>query len=789
MVVPMNFTDEAIPTRANAKKPRNRAKEKRALEAIEHDVEFIAIDGEGETQIYYEAWDDEEGAIVTKMHNEANKDERIEVQDYVLLSVGDQQLHNNGKRLHYRQIFEFLYDQYLEHPKAAFVGFSLGYDFTQWFRSINRASMVKLLTKEGIAHRTPTESANVYPWPVIDSYRFWDDDTGPEGEWRVGKWAFDILGNKRFKLRPHVPKKDWPECEVNHKTIDAVEECLTGAHKKHPYNWMYICDVFPFFQSSFLKVIDPGGAPEDSPNRLVSDADWTTLVEGKSKRSTAVFGQEMMEYNALENKVLANVMRKMNQGFVADGIRMTVKQWMGPGQAAQIWMSNIGVPTGEEIRECTPKYALDAAKASYYGGWFEIFSHGPIPGTSYAYDINSAYPNVIANLPCLLHGSWCRGTAGDMRKLSDDKMRLLQVTVVGKDKTVGPTPFRAPNGNILRPLHVKGWYWQHELEASKRAGLIKTVKVHRWVEYTKPECECKHPMSKIKELYFGRIDPSKGKGFKNSPQGKAKKLVYNSAYGKLAQSIGMPRFSNSVYASLITAGCRTMILDAIATHPTKTKSLLMIATDGIVFKEPHPNLPISPTELGLWDEETYENLSLFMPGLYWHDKAREQIKAGQAPQLKSRGVNPKYLGTMIDRIDDRWRAMLNGDTQDYPMEFINIDWAIIGAKQAIVSGDWSKCARVVRNQKRKVSGWPGNKRNHGWWSDDAWGGLRSTAYEYYVSPSNIPSMGIKQGDKIVQSLPYEPTFGDDRLEEDEIGMLLTRDGYIGDLQAHAFGLR
>src|SRR5690349_8431198 len=99
-------------------------------------------------------------------------------------------------------------------------------------------------------------------------------------------------------------------------------------------------------------------------------------------------------------------MTKLNEGFVEDGVRLRKDKWFGPGQAAQEWMKLIGVPTGEEVREAVPQWARDAARKTYYGGWFEIFHHGPVPGTSYGYDINSAYPAVIANLPCLLHGRW-----------------------------------------------------------------------------------------------------------------------------------------------------------------------------------------------------------------------------------------------------------------------------------------------------------------------------------------------------------------------------------------------
>jgi hypothetical protein len=280
-------------------------------------------------------------------------------------------------------------------------------------------------------------------------------------------------------------------------------------------------------------------------------------------------------------------------------------------------------------------------------------------------------------------------------------------------------------------------------------------------------------MSAVRELYNGRLLAGK-----NTPQGKAKKLVYNSAYGKCAQSVGQPRFSNSIYASLITAGCRAMILDAIATHPTKTKSLLMIATDGIVFKEPHPTLDVHGERLGAWDEDRYENLSLFMPGLYWHDEARKQIREGEAPQLKSRGVSARYLGTIIEAVDRRWSAY--GSDQGPPRISLIIEWALVGAKQAIVRNAWETAGTNVWNAERWLDGKPDAKRRPELYSNkdganpdiECWGGLRSLPYA--------------QGTQL-ETTYYEPRFGAE--EEFDEGDLVTPDGEIGDIQAHAFGLR
>jgi hypothetical protein len=539
---------------------------------------------------------------------------------------------------------------------------------------------------------------------------------------------------------------------------------------------MYINDAGPFFQMSFLKVIAPfdkrgNPLPADHPNRVLTDEEYATILEGKDIRADAQFDDAMIKYNLLENEILSRVMRQLNKGFVHDNIRLKKDQWYGPGQAAQAWLKEINAPTSDEvngnkfkeIEGAVPQYAKDAARWSYYGGWFEIFNHGPVPGTSYEYDINSAYPNIIADLPCLLHGEWSHGM-GKPPRLPKGAIRLLKGTFYGKDAWIGPLPFRDPDGSILRPLTVKGWYWDHEVRASERAKLIYKKEIEEWVTYI--PCKCPPPIHAIRELYNGRLEIGK-----DTPQGKAKKTIYNSAYGKFAQSIGSPRYSNPIYGSLITAGCRTMILDAIATHPNKSEDVLMIATDGIYFKNPHPNLDLDEERLGAWGKKDMENLSLFMPGVYWHDGARKAIREGKTPALKSRGVNPKHLAKIIDIADEQW--MNYGPDVDPPRVPILIDWALLGAKEAIHRGKWELCGKNYFDVERWIDAKPDSKR-------------QPDLYRHHGGWRSIPYANGMQ----LETTYYKPRMGDSPPDaESEEDMYLTPDGVIGDLRAQAFGLR
>jgi hypothetical protein len=711
-------------------------------------VEFIAVDGEGVTRMeYVETWSDEESDFVMMLRK---------VHHYVLLSVGNQSLHHDGAPLRHDEVFEFLYQQKLEHPNAAFVGFFLGYDFSQWLKTMPASRGDSLFHPHGIAKRMPKNPDLKYPFPVIVDNR----------------WDIDMLGMKRFKLRPHVKKSLWPQCEVAHTAINQIEECATGAHNRHPHKWMYVNDAGAFFQTSLMNAIDPKGWKAGTA--VVSDEEMKILQTGKDHRADAEFDEDMIRYNILENDVLARLMGTLNRGFVADGIRLRTDQWYGPGQAAQAWLRNIGCPPGELVRERVPAWAIEAARMSYYGGWFETFVNGVIPTTTYAYDINSAYPYAIAKLPCLLHGEWTRGE-GEPGPLPAGHYRLINARFTGRSDFIGTMPHRDSAGGISRPRHTAGWHWQHEVDAARAAKTISKVAVDEWVEYR--PCSCPPPLRAIEELYEGRL-----KVGKNSPAGKAKKLVYNSAYGKMAQSIGMPKFANSIYASLITSHCRTMILQAIATHPQKAKAVAMIATDGIVFLTPHKKLDVHPTRLGAWDSSEHQNLSILMPGLYWDDESRESIRTGGNLTLKSRGVSGKYLAPFIDEFDAQWTELhrriaaseAGVATPDMaPKISIVVEFGVISPKLAVARDRWDTCGQVVWDDDRVISANPEGKRG-AFYHD---GPLLRTIVRTRVKDN--------KGNVMERSLPYENRFGADPLAElrelAELGDLLTQDGTVEDI--------
>src|SRR5439155_15726841 len=91
-------------------------------------------------------------------------------------------------------------------------------------------------------------------------------------------------------------------------------------------------------------------------------------------------------------------------------------------------------------------------------------------------------------------------------------------------------------------------------------------------------CECV-PFAWIRDVYAMR------KSMGKDGRGIVLKLALNSLYGKMAQSIGSPKFANPIWASFITAFCRSQIQDVIHSCHEKEKrcgeGVAMIATDAI----------------------------------------------------------------------------------------------------------------------------------------------------------------------------------------------------------------
>jgi hypothetical protein len=176
-----------------------------------------------------------------------------------------------------------------------------------------------------------------------------------------------------------------------------------------------------------------------------------------------------------------------------------------------------------------------------------------------------------------------------------------------------------------------------------------------------------------------------------------------------------------------------MILDAIATHPIGQKDVVQIATDAVYFMHPHPGLPLSH-KLGEWDSTEHENMTVFKPGVYWDDNAREAIAAGKLPQFKARGVSARDMAARLADLDsqfDKWGGKpppkihnpLGGKINGWPATEFRPAFAMVSALQALQRNDWSLAGTLLHNDIHQSSN-PGDKRRDAYY-DGEYGVYRS----------------------------------------------------------------
>lgn len=663
---------------------------------------------------------------------------------YVLLGCGQRQI-SNPQGLSWKECFEFLYQEFQAHPKGtAFIGFYLGYDFVQMIKSLPEERARMLITSEGIAkrkHRVPGRE----PHPV-----------------EYDGWQFDLLGTKRLKIRPKLCRCFYPSCK-----------CPKAS-------WMYVCDTGGLWQTTFLNVIHPSNWDEP----ICTEHEYAEVERGKGNRDAAELGPEMAKYNRLENELLERATARVRDGFEAIGVHLSPKQWFGPGQAAQEWMRS-RLPKREEWNYAIPNWYREAAQASYFGGWFEIFNHGYISRDVYEYDINSAYPATIRKLPCLLHGRYSHGEGGDFPS-SDYCIVRCRARGAGVGESVfeggsrrrgkgpvyiGSLLHRNSDGGISRRRISEGWYWLSEVEACKRAGLVQDFEVYEWVNYE--PCECEPPLADMEDLYRRRLEVGK-----DTVLGKACKLVYNSAYGKFAQSVGNPRYGNPVYASRITSECRSAIVGAIGSHPGGLAAVAMVATDAVFFLEEHTGGLDVSVGLGSFSRVVKHKLTIFKPGVYWDESTREDIRMGRAPKFKARGVNARDFGSRLAGIDGAFREWQEGEGErEWPAATFRSSFSMVTALQAIRRGDWTQAGRKIDVEFSQDSN-PWQKRSGLWW-DGEWGVWRSEPLETVWDDAG----GGGVGDWDCVSWGYEKRFGyDGELGEDSKEQWgVNDDGNVGDL--------
>ena len=542
------------------------------------------------------------------------------------------------------------------------------------------------------------------------------DESRPQSIVLWGKYGVSGKPRKNIILYELRNPNQWWKLQKGKKVVDYKER-------------LEIFDVIGFFQSSLLKAIEtfPG---------VVTPAELEILKRGKADRGHVTKENvrdkmpEQKIYTANELKATARMMELVRQTLetAIPGRPIKLKKWWGAGAIAQALLKDYlgkdaraklgDIETSLRSEEKDLRRPLEWGLRAFFGGRGELLKQGLTTAVLHLYDIASAYPAQIAQLPSMEGGKWVYRKNPTRDEIFESNMlSMLRVETHNFkfDLPFYPFSFRTKNGAIMFPANVKGVYMRDDVVAAfkwfdefDRQGRLCDRRIHpegpeiRVTEalFFVPATDEK-PFAFVQELFDLRASIIAAD--KNDLRGVILKLAINSIYGKLAQSVGRkgqpPAFASPWMAASITAGTRRKLIEAALTAPD---SIVCFATDGIVSTTRlDVFVPLSKT-LGHWEYEEVKHGGVFVQsGVY--ALIKDRTKGDEGVKIASRGFSPQNIG-VSEKVS--WtQAMLKVLFEDIPACWKEGKPAYVFERQQYITVG----ASLARNPPPPVKG-PGARR-------------------------------------------------------------------------------
>ena len=277
------------------------------------------------------------------------------------------------------------------------------------------------------------------------------------------------------------------------------------------------------------------------------------------------------------------------------------QRWISSGYLAEKVLINnkIPIPKFDEIPYKIQEFAWNC----YYGGRFEILKRGFI-GSAYLYDINSAYPYVLANIPDITKGRWIR------RKTINPNSNLGFFKIecdIPDCKYIPPFPFRINRKIIFPSGRFQTFCTLAELKACEDTNFYKILDSWQFVT-NNPSYPYKEF---VEDIYNKRLQLKKEKNPLQLPL----KIILNSIYGKTAQRV-KGKIGNlfcPVIASTITGTTRAMLYDFVQKYGIED-DVVSFATDSIITAK---KLDVNSLDLGGFAyENSGDDVYVLQNGIY-----------------------------------------------------------------------------------------------------------------------------------------------------------------------------
>ncbi len=245
--------------------------------------------------------------------------------------------------------------------------------------------------------------------------------------------------------------------------------------------------------------------------------------------------------------------------------------WISSGYLAEKILINrgINIPKFDEI----PQEVQELAWNSYYGGRIELVERGHNKHC-YIYDINSAYPYALTQIPDLTKGEWIHSK------------RLEQNALVGffkikakipETKHIAPFPFKVRSKIVYPVGEFITFVTLAELQSSDDSW-YEILDSWQYVD-SNPSYPFRNL---IEEFYEQRKELQKAK----NPLEQPIKIILNSIYGKTGQTTDnkIGNIFNPAIVSTITGIARASLYHAIVKNDME-RDVIMMYTDSICTRK------------------------------------------------------------------------------------------------------------------------------------------------------------------------------------------------------------
>lgn len=322
-----------------------------------------------------------------------------------------------------------------------------------------------------------------------------------------------------------------------------------------------------------------------------------------AETTASVLGERIGEPTQASVEILATAIRTTLSRIVYRGHVLAARSMGGPGGIANRVLRFAGAYPANKVQEAWSETITRAVDRAFYGGRIETYGAGYHPGPIFRYDLHSAYPWALARAP-RLGAEWYQvdhyaiGHPVALYRVRWDWRAMVTDTL-----PFGPLPWRSKTGRIVFRAEGEGWYWQPEVAEARRCWPGIEI-LEGYVCLSDRSTFLRRP---VEFLYKVRQQLAT----EGSPMADVVKLVLTALWGKLAQSVGQPRYGCIATAGWTTASVRAVILAAMRLDPG---AILAVMTDGLLTSRPLP-LNIHPM-LGGWSVSEYTGVHSIGPGQY-----------------------------------------------------------------------------------------------------------------------------------------------------------------------------